>query len=218
MIRWCCFLILICNPFSGMSQHTYDTLVSHLLMKAESSCYLFSFFPYAGFELEMPIGKNQSLFLNGGPIIGLAYPKQVNGKTALDRKGFVLNPGFKKYIFRSTADNNQMFASVDFCYRESQFRSVEMLHSTNGIGPYEDTIRIHHRTVGFTINFGQMLYFGNVGLEFSAGLGLLFMRHSYDEKLLPVSEFSNDDLPRFWSREHFWSPRIPIRTRLFYRF
>jgi hypothetical protein len=218
MMKWCCFILLICSPFQGICQHTYDTLVNHLIVKVESSCYLFSYFPYAGGELEIPLGKNHALFLNGGPIIGLAQPKPVNGQTALDRTGFVLNPGFKKYIFRSKPNNNQMFVSVDFCYRESRFRSAETFNMNDAQKTYQDTILIQHKAVGFTLNIGQMLYFGNFGFEFSAGIGMLFMRHTYDEQLLPENKFSNDALPRFWLKEQFWTPRIPVRTRLFYRF
>ncbi len=217
-MKWSCLLLILCNPFTGSCQHTYDTLTNHLLIKAESSCYLFSFFPYAGLELEIPVGKNAALTCNGGPVVGLAVPALINGKTASHRNGFILNPGLKKYIYRSKPGNNKIFSSVDYFYRDCTFLSDEKLLSAMTGFVYDDVIRVRHKAMGFTLNLGQMLYFGNFGLEFTAGLGAIFMRHTYADKSNPDDQFENVQLPWYWRREKYWTVRAPVRTRIFYRF
>ncbi len=217
-MKWFCLFLTLCKPFTGGCQHTYDTLTNHLLFKVEASCYLFSFFPYAGMEIEIPLSKNSALTCNGGPVVGLAVPAFINGKTASHRNGFVLNPGIKKYIFRNKFGNNQIFTSVDYFYRDCSFHSNEKFVSTLTGTAYEEDIQVRHKAMGFTINLGQMLYFGNFGFEFTAGLGAIFMRHRYSDKTFPDDSFENDQLPWYWLREKYWTIRAPVRTRIFYRF
>jgi hypothetical protein len=212
--------------FLSYSQTTYDTAGYHLLLKADLSTYVPAFFPYLDLELEFPLSRKIGITLCGGPIVGLATPSFINGLTALDRKGFVLNPNVKYYFTRSHTYNNQQYISIDYLYRDAFFRSVEELDYPDEIlqlrpsaqSTYQDTIAFRHKAMGGTINFGQMLYFKNWGADFSIGIGANFMRNRYSEELYANAKFHDLILQPFWQKETFWIIRAPLRYRIFYRF
>lgn len=178
-----------------------------------------SYFPYIGIDAEIALGKKIAVIASGGPIVKFAQPSFVNGQTARDRKGIVLNPAIKMYIDQHHPGNNQQFISADYLYRDATFTIVETyFNPTNSLVEYQDTIGVRNKTMGFTINYGQMLYFGNFGLEFSIGAGASFMKNHRSDEINAQAAFSGKKFSPFWQHDSYWAPRFPLRYRLFFRF
>lgn len=221
MIRRLCVLTaMLLWSACAKSQSTYDTLGYHVIFKSDITTIVPSWFPYIDLEAEIPLGKNHALIVGGGPIIPLRFPAIMNGKTAWNREGYVITPSFKKYINRKKEGNNQMFVSFDLLFRESSFlREENFVHSSLNVAEqiYQDTITIHHQSAGFTLNFGQMLYFKNFGLEFSVGIGAEFMQHQFEGMLDPDADFEKKIVTPFWQKEEHIGLRLPTRLRIFWR-
>ncbi len=178
-----------------------------------------------GIELsyEREFSSDFSMQITGRYLVNIFENTSLYTFNNLNGYAFYLEP---KYYLK-TSGQSRTFVSAKFGYVNSRYKIED-----NFLNPHADTINkleydfidtviVNRKLFDIAINYGVQKYYKKFVFEFSAGLGIRYRETTLGDKLYPYQQMIINRHQIFGGPNdegYFFSPLIPLRFKIGYRF
>jgi len=172
---------------------------------------------------ERQFSSGFSVQITGRYIVDIFENTSLSTYNNLNGYAFYIDP---KYYFNTT-QQSRTFVSINLGHINCQYKIVDDFINPNADTinkmefDFRDTVAVSRKVFDFTINCGVQKYYKKFLFEFSAGLGLRYREITIEEKLFTDQHMFKNRHQIFGGPNeegHFFSPLIPLRFKVGYRF